>query len=474
MAELTRREYAALYGATTGDQVRLGDTDLWVEVEQDLTFGGEEAVFGGGKSIRESMAQGTTTRADGAPDTVITNVVVLDHWGVVKADVGPAGRPDRRARPRRQPRHRRRGPPGPGHRPLDRRHLGRGPDPHGRGDRRARALPVHVPGARGAGHRHHHGRRGRHGPVRGIPGHDGHARGLAPAGGAPGPRPPAGQRPADGQGQHRERGGAGRAGAGRRRGVQGPRGLGLHAGGHRRRAAGRRRARAPGGAALGLAQRGGLPRVDRGGDRRPLDPRLPHRGRRRRARAGHHRGGLAPPRHPGLDQPDAAAHGQHRRRAPRHADGLPPPQPAGARGPGVRGVPDPGDDDRRRGRPARPGRPLDHLVGRPGDGPDRRGRLPHLAGRARHEGPPRLPRRLAARRQRARAAVRRQVHDQPGDRARDRPRGRLGRGRQAGGPGALGPAVLRHPAGARDQGRRDRPGRARATRTPRSRPRSRC
>jgi len=88
VAELTRREYAALYGATTGDQVRLGDTDLWVEVEDDLTFGGEEAVFGGGKSIRESMAQGTVTRAGGAPDTVITNAVVLDHWGVVKADVG--------------------------------------------------------------------------------------------------------------------------------------------------------------------------------------------------------------------------------------------------------------------------------------------------------------------------------------------------------------------------------------------------
>jgi urease subunit alpha len=88
VAELTRREYAALYGATTGDQVRLGDTDLWVEVEQDLTFGGEEAVFGGGKSIRESMAQGSTSRAGGAPDTVITNAVVLDHWGVVKADVG--------------------------------------------------------------------------------------------------------------------------------------------------------------------------------------------------------------------------------------------------------------------------------------------------------------------------------------------------------------------------------------------------
>jgi urease subunit alpha len=88
VAELTRREHAALYGPTVGDQLRLGDTDLWIEVEQDLTFGGEEAVFGGGKSIRESMAQGTATRAEGAPDTVITNAVVLDHWGVVKADVG--------------------------------------------------------------------------------------------------------------------------------------------------------------------------------------------------------------------------------------------------------------------------------------------------------------------------------------------------------------------------------------------------
>ena len=88
MAELSRREYAALYGPTVGDQVRLADTDLWIEIEQDLTFGGEEAVFGGGKSIRESMAQSTVPRSGGAPDTVITNAVVLDHWGVVKADVG--------------------------------------------------------------------------------------------------------------------------------------------------------------------------------------------------------------------------------------------------------------------------------------------------------------------------------------------------------------------------------------------------
>jgi urease subunit alpha len=88
MADLDRERYAAIYGPTTGDQVRLGDTDLWIEVEEDLTFGGEEAVFGGGKSIRESMAQGTRTSAGGALDTVITNVVVLDHWGVIRADVG--------------------------------------------------------------------------------------------------------------------------------------------------------------------------------------------------------------------------------------------------------------------------------------------------------------------------------------------------------------------------------------------------
>ncbi len=88
MVEISRAQYAALYGPTTGDQVRLGDTDLWIEVEDDLVVGGDEAVFGGGKSIRESMAQGVTTRAEGALDTVITDAVVLDHWGIVRADVG--------------------------------------------------------------------------------------------------------------------------------------------------------------------------------------------------------------------------------------------------------------------------------------------------------------------------------------------------------------------------------------------------
>ncbi|MBO8188618.1 urease subunit alpha [Streptomyces spirodelae] len=92
MRELSRAEYADLFGPTTGDRVRLADTSLFVKIEDDLSGGpgraGDEAVFGGGKVIRESMGQALTTRAEGAPDTVITGALVLDHWGVVKADLG--------------------------------------------------------------------------------------------------------------------------------------------------------------------------------------------------------------------------------------------------------------------------------------------------------------------------------------------------------------------------------------------------
>jgi urease subunit alpha len=88
MTTLDRRRYAALYGPTVGDRIRLADTNLLIEVEEDRCAGGDEAVFGGGKVIRESMGQSRVTRADGALDTVITGAVVLDHWGVVKADVG--------------------------------------------------------------------------------------------------------------------------------------------------------------------------------------------------------------------------------------------------------------------------------------------------------------------------------------------------------------------------------------------------
>ncbi|MGW7488148.1 urease subunit alpha [Streptomyces sp. NPDC054786] len=92
MAELTRQAYADLFGPTAGDRIRLADTDLVIEISEDRSGGpgraGDEAVFGGGKVIRESMGQSRATRAEGTPDTVITGAVVLDHWGIVKADVG--------------------------------------------------------------------------------------------------------------------------------------------------------------------------------------------------------------------------------------------------------------------------------------------------------------------------------------------------------------------------------------------------
>ncbi|MFC7983194.1 urease subunit alpha [Streptomyces sp. NPDC057336] len=92
MPELSRTAYADLFGPTTGDRVRLADTDLLVEIEEDRSGGpgrsGDEAVFGGGKVLRESMGQSRATRAEGAPDTVVTGAVIIDHWGVVKADIG--------------------------------------------------------------------------------------------------------------------------------------------------------------------------------------------------------------------------------------------------------------------------------------------------------------------------------------------------------------------------------------------------
>jgi urease subunit alpha len=88
MPEIDRREYDASFGPTTGDRIRLADTDLFIEVTEDRCVGGDEAVFGGGKSIRESMGQSRATRAEGTPDLVITGAVILDHWGVIKADVG--------------------------------------------------------------------------------------------------------------------------------------------------------------------------------------------------------------------------------------------------------------------------------------------------------------------------------------------------------------------------------------------------
>jgi urease subunit alpha len=104
MARITRRAYADMFGPTTGDRVRLADTDLIVEVEKDFTVYGDEVKFGGGKVIRDGMGQSQFSQAQGAADTVITNALIIDHWGIVKADVailngriariGKAGNPD--------------------------------------------------------------------------------------------------------------------------------------------------------------------------------------------------------------------------------------------------------------------------------------------------------------------------------------------------------------------------------------------
>ncbi|WP_309791772.1 urease subunit alpha [Inquilinus ginsengisoli] len=101
---ISRAAYADMFGPTTGDRLRLADTDLVIEIERDHTVYGEEVKFGGGKVIRDGQGQGQATRAEGAVDTVITNAVILDHWGIVKADVaihdgriaaiGKAGNPD--------------------------------------------------------------------------------------------------------------------------------------------------------------------------------------------------------------------------------------------------------------------------------------------------------------------------------------------------------------------------------------------
>jgi urease subunit alpha len=95
MAAIERRAYAEIFGPTVGDRVRLADTDLIVEVEADYTLRaggyGEEVKFGGGKTIRDGMAQSQLTRTQGAVDTVLTNALIMDHWGIVKADIGLKG-----------------------------------------------------------------------------------------------------------------------------------------------------------------------------------------------------------------------------------------------------------------------------------------------------------------------------------------------------------------------------------------------
>ncbi|HUH46238.1 MAG TPA: urease subunit alpha, partial [Arenibacter sp.] len=87
--KIDRIKYANMYGPTVGDKIRLGDTELFIEIEKDFAFYGEENKFGGGKTVRDGMAQSSTaTRDSGVLDFVILNAIILDHWGIVKGDIG--------------------------------------------------------------------------------------------------------------------------------------------------------------------------------------------------------------------------------------------------------------------------------------------------------------------------------------------------------------------------------------------------
>ena len=86
---ISKKNYANLFGPTTGDKVRLGDTELFIEIEKDHNTYGDESKFGGGKSIRDGMGQSSTaTRDQGVLDLVITGAIIVDHWGIEKADIG--------------------------------------------------------------------------------------------------------------------------------------------------------------------------------------------------------------------------------------------------------------------------------------------------------------------------------------------------------------------------------------------------
>ena len=86
--EINKKAYADMYGPTVGDKVRLADTNLIIEIEKDFATYGDEVKFGGGKVIRDGMGQSQMSNAQGAVDTVITNAIIIDHWGIIKADIG--------------------------------------------------------------------------------------------------------------------------------------------------------------------------------------------------------------------------------------------------------------------------------------------------------------------------------------------------------------------------------------------------
>ena len=303
---LSRAAYAQMYGPTVGDRVRLADTELIIEVEKDFTIYGEEVKFGGGKVIRDGMGQSQVTRADGAVDTVITNALIVDHWGIVKADVGlkdgrivgigKAGNPDTQ--------------PGvdiiigPGTEVI----AGEGKILTAGGvDAHIHFIcPQQIDEALMSG------------VTTMLGGGTGPAHGTLATTCTPGPWHLGRMIQAvdafpinlglSGKGNASKPAALVENDRGRRLRAEAARGLGHDAGGDRQLSVGRRRLRRPGDDPHRHAER---KRLRRGHHRRlqgPHHPRLPHRGRRRRPCAGHHQGLRAAERHPVLDQSDAALH----------------------------------------------------------------------------------------------------------------------------------------------------------------------
>ncbi len=303
---ISRAAYADMYGPTTGDRVRLADTELFIEVERDLTTYGEEVKFGGGKVIRDGMGQSQATRAEGAVDTVITNALILDWSGIYKADVGlhdgriaaigKAGNPDTQ--------------PGvtivigPGTEII----AGEGKILTAGGfDAHIHFIcPQQVDDALHSGVTTLLG--GGTGPAHGTLATTCTPGPVAHRPDAPGGRRRAGQRRHLRQGQRQPPGGAGGDGPRRRLRAQAPRGLGDDARRHRLLPVGRRRHGRAGDDPHRHAERVGLRRGHHPRHRRAHHPRLPHRGRRRRPRPRHHQGRGPAERHPVVDQPDAALH----------------------------------------------------------------------------------------------------------------------------------------------------------------------
>ena len=347
---IERAAYAAMYGPTVGDRVRLADTDLFIEVEADRTVYGEEVKFGGGKVIRDGMGQGSAGRADGAVDTVITNALIVDHWGVIKADVGlrdgriaaigKAGNPDTQPNVDIVV--------GPGTEAIageGRILTAGGIDAHIHW-----ICPQQVDDALYSG------------VTTMLGGGTGPAEGTNATTCTPGPWHLARMLEAAealpvnlgfyGKGNAFRADGAGRAGARRGLRPEAARGLGHHARGHRhvpvrRRRVGRRR-RNP----YRHPERVGLPRDHDGRVPEPHDSCVPHRRGRRRPRAGHHQALRRAQRAAVQHQSHPSVHREHRRRAPRHAHGVSSPGPEHPGGRGICGEPHSARDHRGGGHPA--------------------------------------------------------------------------------------------------------------------------